>query len=463
MAYTDSEYERWLVSLTLENVRDLFRENGATELLCKVLPRNANSKNQVYLAPDIGQLGKIPSGAVTPFQSTSRKGDGAQGPIFRAPLSLFWITPTGALAAAPDAKMIVYPQYPEVRLSGFLKYCREAPSFLFNIEKRGLNPDRLLFLGPREDGSVLALTLPPEALAAVEFRQGTYDDYGLFAILSLHADQADSSLGALMDELRRIHRLGWIPSLRLNKSGILVPCNATNCGGYTLESQLGIKSNGIAEPDFHGWEIKARNVTTIDRPGASVVTLFTPEPDGGIYASKGARHFIRTWGYPDTRGTPDRINFGGIYRCGKNFDARTHTKLILDGYDAETGKFNAGGAMRLIDANDVDVASWSFAKLMDHWKRKHAHAAYVPCQHGKQTERTYRYADTVMLGEGAEFRLFLKAIAKGVIYYDPGIKLENASSPASKHKLRSQIRISSRGLPELYRSTRIMIVDRRAG
>lgn len=83
------------------------------------------------------------------------------------------------------------------------------------------------------------------------------------------------------------------------------------------------------------------------------------------------------------------------------------------------------------------------------------------CQHGKQTERAYRYADTAMLGEGAEFRLFLKAIAEGVIYYyDPGIKLENASNLGSKHKLRSQIRISSRRLPEIYRSTRVVSVDR---
>ena len=459
MGYADSEYESWLTSLTLDTVRALFRGNGATELLCKVLPRNANSKNQVYLAPDIGQLGKIPSGSITAVESTSHKAKGGQGPIFRASLSLFWIVPDGALAPAPDAKLIAYPQYPEVRFSGFLAGCREAPSFLFNVAKRGLDPDRLLFLGPREDGSVLALALPPESSASAEFREGTYDDYGMFSIVPLLHDEAQNGEQVLMAELLRIHRLGNVPSLRLNKLGILVPCNATNCGGYTLEGQLGIRSNGIAEPDFRGWEIKARNVANIERPGASIVTLFTPEPDGGAYASDGVRYFIRKWGYPDTRGREDRLNFGGIYRCGKSFDARTHTKLVLDGYDVETGKFEADGAMRLMDVDGIEAASWSFAKLMDHWKRKHAHAAYVPCQPGKLVDRTYRYANAVMLGEGAEFRRFLKAVAEGTAYYDPGIKLEAASSPAPKHKLRSQIRISSRGLPALYRTTRVVRVD----
>jgi hypothetical protein len=60
MEIGDKEYENWLDSLSLDEVLRLFREHGASELLCKVLPRNANSKNQVYLAPDISQLGKIP-------------------------------------------------------------------------------------------------------------------------------------------------------------------------------------------------------------------------------------------------------------------------------------------------------------------------------------------------------------------------------------------------------------------
>jgi hypothetical protein len=229
-----------------------------------------------------------------------------------------------------------------------------------------------------------------------------------------------------------------------------------------LEAELGIRPNSLAEPDFHGWEVKSRQVSDILKPGKSTVTLFTPEPDGGAYASEGPKYFIRTWGYPDRSGRPDRINFGGVYRCTDSYHSRTGTRMILDGYDPATGNFDAQGALRLIDSGDVVAASWSFVKLMDHWKRKHAHAVYVPCQGRKKPDRTYCYADTVLLAEGAQFRRFLQALSNGSAYYDPGIKLEAASSPKAKVKRRSQIRIGSGDLPALYQSTQVASVNRRA-
>lgn len=131
---------------------------------------------------------------------------------------------------------------------------------------------------------------------------------------------------------------------------------------------------------------------------------------------------------------------------------------MLDGYDEPSGKFDAGGAIRLVDKDGIEAASWSFTKLMDHWKRKHAHAAYVPCRRQVRPERSYRYASTVLLGEGAEFRHFLQAVASGAICYDPGIKLTNASGDKPKQKLRSQLRIGSRDLGLLYDSVRTVPV-----
>jgi len=460
MTAAEYEYERWLASLTMSDIRRLFQQHEANELLCKVLPRNANSKNQVYVASDLGELGKIPSGPIVPATSTSNKPGGKLTPIFKAPVAISWILPNGVLAPANHAKLIAYPQYPEVRFSGFLQGCQKAPSFLFDINKRGHTPDRLFFLGPRPDGMVLALAVPPESPAAREFRETSadFDSYGVFTVIPLRPGQAGNGLALLLRELCRIHRLEWTPSLRLDKSGILVPCNATNCGGYTLEAQLGIKSNGISEPDFHGWEIKARNVSNIERPGTSRVTLFTPEPDGGFYATQGPDEFVRKWGYPDRLGRLDRRNFGGIYRCGGDFNTLTHTKMVLDGFDHETGTFVAEGAIRLIDRRGIEAASWSFVKLMEHWKRKHAHVAYIPCKGRKQPDRAYQYAKTALLGVGAEFRHFLKAIAEGHVFYDPGIKLENSSSAKPKHKLRSQIRVSSSCISLLYKSTQIVEV-----
>jgi MvaI/BcnI restriction endonuclease family len=62
------------------------------------------------------------------------------------------------------------------------------------------------------------------------------------------------------------------------------------------------------------------------------------------------------------------------------------------------------------------------------------------------------------LGTGTDFQFFLSEMAQGHIYYDPGIKMEmgNASSKP-EIKRRSQFRIKSLHLPNLYRNN--LIVD----
>ena len=187
-----------------------------------------------------------------------------------------------------------------------------------------------------------------------------------------------------------------------------------------------------------------------------MVTLFTPEPTAGVYANEGAAEFIRRYGYADTRGREDRLNFGGIHVVNKPAHGRTGLRLALDGFNPLAHEYSSTGAVQLLDKNDIVAASWPFAKLMDHWKAKHAHAAFVPSQVRKVAERQYRFGRNILLGEGAEFRLLLKAFHEGKVYYDPGIKLEGASTQNPKVKPRSQFRVSSKNLPALYSSSRII-------
>ena len=87
--------------------------------------------------------------------------------------------------------------------------------------------------------------------------------------------------------------------------------------------------------------------------------------------------------------------------------------------------------------------------MLKHWNRKHNQACYVPSMVQKQHNREYMYGDKAILGVGTDFQLFLKEMAIGNIVYDPGIKMENAStSPTIKR--RSQFRIKSLNLPNLY-------------
>lgn len=462
MASVDDQDE-WLSEMDLATVFRLLKDNGATEVLYKVLPRNANSKNQVYLAPDLSQLGKIPSGEVTLHESTTKKGGGVEA-VFRSALDFYWIRRDGHPCHAPDAKLIFYPQYPEVRLSGFLRGCSDAPSSLYDKGKRGEEPDRILVLGVGNGTKVLGITLPPESPAAREI--GTYyprDTYGVFCMLPVPGLAAGDGFLELMRELCAIHRRDWVPSCRLDKNGVLVPCNAPNCNGNTLESLLGIRSNGYSQPDFRGWEIKARNVPNSAKPGISVVTLFTPEPTAGAYVRDGLLAFMRRYGYADTRGRPDRLNFGGVYRANGAAHAKTNLCLVVDGFMEGGRKYSPTGAIRLLDRKDREAMSWSFAKLIDHWKTKHAHAAFVPAQQRLTPDRQYRYGRSILLGEGAEFGLFLAAMEAGKVYYDPGIKVEKASTEKPLTKRRSQFRVSSKDIPALYASSRVVDACAEAG
>ena len=451
--------DQWLSEITLENALAMMQDNGVSEVLYKVLPKNANSKNQVYLGgKDPSQFAKLPTGEMTAHMSVSEK-NGKQEAVFQAMLDFHWVTEDGNLAHAPHAKMIFYPQYPEVRFSGFLLGCRKAPSTLWVKEKRGTEPGRILLLGLGNDKKIIGLTLPPEAPATKEIlATAPHARYEIFGILPMPGeDEPEDGFLELMRQLCQIHDMGFVSSRRLDPSGVLVPCTSSNCNGNTLEALLGIRSNGFSAPDFMGWEIKARQIKNADKPLSSVVTLFTPEPNMGVYTDDGIEAFIRRFGYPDRGGRADRLNFGGIHRAGKPAHHLTGLRLVVDGYDpTKPDDYLSTGAVLLVDADGTIASGWSFAKLMDKWKEKHAQAAYVPCQQLLTPMRQYRYGRNILLGEGAEFKLLLKAFSEGAVYYDPGIKLENASTEKPKSKPRSQFRVKSQDLPTLYTSSRVV-------
>jgi hypothetical protein len=230
----------------------------------------------------------------------------------------------------------------------------------------------------------------------------------------------------------------------------ILPCNSPNCGGYTLEAELGITPNGYSAPDYRGWEVKTFGVRNFSRMNAEVITLMTPEPDGGLYEQLGVEKFIRRFGYPDVAGRADRINFGGVYSFNK-IGTRTGVRLGLIGFDEAKNKIaDVEGGIALFLKTEC-IALWSFEKLIDHWKRKHDKAVYVPNKTELGPPRRYYYGDQILLGRGAEFERLMSAIVTGAVYYDPGIKLEQASGK-SKIKRRSQFRVKARDLRTLYGS-----------
>lgn len=432
--------------MNLEDVQLLFANVGCTRLYAKLLADNDNSKNQVYFGPDFKALNLFPNEGIIAADS------GKSGSIFKAGLRFSWLLENGSIVPAPNAQLILYPQYPEVRFSGFLRGCRSAPSALMGARQKG----RVLFLGVTEN-HVIGFVVSSAALVAQDFKArfrqptiGVFNELPLPRVLTETVARA-----TLLKELTRIHQKGWIESKQLGNDGLVLPCSAPQCGGLTLEAELGIPKNSRSEPDFHGWEIKQHNVPNLERLESGVITLMTPEPTGGYYKDKGVPSFIRKFGYPDKRGRADRFNFGGVHRVGIQ-QKSTGLTIRLLGYDISQHRIiDANGSVQLITDEGAIAASWGFTNLLKHWTRKHQNAVYVPSECQKQPERKYRYGSKVRLAMGTDFLLFLKAMSYGAVYYDPGIKIE-ISKYGTVLKRRSQFRVSSRYIPQLYETIEVV-------
>jgi MvaI/BcnI restriction endonuclease family len=427
---------------SLKSLVAFYADHGVEKIYFKQLSPNDNSKNQVYFGPDFSALSLFPIGEITPDPAGKK-------PIFKASLDFHWIGDDGSLILAPAAQIILYPQYPEVRFSGFLQGAQKAhiegPRSLMTTREEG----RLLSLGATRDGKVIGCVFSATTAVASEFREIanrlTKPSEIFFELLvSTFLGSARDPRILLLNELGRIHRLDWIDSKRLDATGTILSCTAPQCGGYTLEAELGIKPNGRAEPDFHGWEVKQH--------GSSVITLMTPEPTGGYYVEEGVEKFVRTYGYADKNGKENRMNFGGVHLCDKKHNT-TNLTLTIQGYDPQSHKItDASGGLSLVEDNGKSAAFWSFASVLKHWNKKHNNAVYVPSEHRKEPVNQYRYGNPVLLAEGTDALMLLNGLQTGAVYYDPAIKLENMNTESPTNKRRSQFRVKLKDIKGLYKT-----------
>lgn len=432
--------------LTLSGILDIFRQRGATRFFAKKLAPNDNSKNQIYLGGDFSALGLIPHEAVFVDETDLA---GSVRDRAKARIRFLWYSEAG-FAEAPNAQLILYPKYPEVRLSGLLQGCPAAPNEVITVRDEG----RVLLFGVCPDGSIFGFACLADHPVAKELAAiDAPEMLGVFVMLTGYSDGPGDTRETLIRRLREIHLEGWIPSQKLGASGVAQPYSARNGGGYTLEARLGISANGFSEPDYLGWEIKQFGVSDLARPVAkSQITLMTPEPVRGVYRSEGPEAFVRRFGYADRVGRTDRINFGGIYKTGSPPHHLTGLRLELTGFNTGSGKIeDMTGAIRLIAPDGEEAAAWPYTDLIDHWNRKHARAAYIPSVF-REDPMSYAYGSIVMLYENTDFIRFLAAVSSGSIVYDPALKIEAASSPSPKLKRRSQFRIRQPALETLYAS-----------
>lgn len=421
-------------------------DHGADKILFKCLAENDNSKQQIYLGGSFEALNQIPFGEVVPDNIYGKV------PNYKASLNFYWISDEGQVEKAPGAKLILYPKYPEVRLSGFLQGCSIAPSEYLQPVSAGKRKSnntkdgRVLVLGIHRNGRIFAYLIPAGTPLANQFFS-IADNEQIFTRIDLVSSHATKT--ELLSKIRSIQKRGWIPGCRINSEGLLVDYKAINGGGYTLEACFGIIPNGRAEPDWKGWEVKSYT--------GNRITLMTPEPDAGYYNEHKVGAFVAEYGHVSEKG---EIYFTGVHKWGR-INKKTGMKIVIDGYDEVTNRIvKVNGGLTLLDSKGNPAAVWTFAKLIEHWGKKHARAVYIPyLRNTINMGYEYKYINPVILGEGTDFDKFLQAFKNGFIDYDPGSKLFINDKGNYQTKARNQFRIKTADLKTLYHHYSVEILN----
>lgn len=439
--------------LGLQQLLALLETAGVNRLYGKFLRQNNNSKQQFYIARgDWSALQMLPMGEISQHVAAGSPGNptAQHRDNYKANLDFSWLNDDGHEFVAPSAQLILYPKYPEIRIGSLIQGAMWSPKELLMQQQSG----RILFLGIHPENRIIGYMAAHTSRIAKEYL-ATVEPSADGVLAELILPGIGNNRQRLLTELRRIHSLGWIRSKKLLANTTVASCEASQCVGYTLEAELKIVPNSKAEPDYLGWEVKAHTVPsfTSDPTGKSI-SLFTPEPDGGFYADYGLLEFLKRFGYPDTQGRVDRLNFGGVHRANVPVDNRNKggvvSTLRVKGYDRQLDSFTDldDCGLELVSGEGVVLAKWSYPKLLTRWQKKHKNAVYVPGM-VRDDPLCYYYGNVCRLGMSTSIKLFFRAVTDGHVLYDPAPKVENLSTNP-KWKARTQFRVASRSLPFLY-------------
>ena len=420
--------------MDIEQLKGLLAQKGAREFFYKKLSDNDNSKQQIYLGGSYDALTELPHGEIYVEQ-------GVKKPTFKAPVKLSWLSDNGTLEPSPNAKFILYPKYPEVRLSGFLSNCKSAPTQYLQPktkeQRTGGQDGRVLILTPINDEVIAYLAIPGSSLSNYLMKKESASFMGRENIV-----EDTYTKKTLLEVLRKAYLSNPHKMVRLLPSGELIPYSKRNAAGYTLESKFGIIPNGNPEPDFMGWELKCVKENR--------VTLMTPQPDGGEYHKLGNKDFVLKYGHKAIDGG---MYFTGPYTSVTDND--TGRRLIVEGFERGNEKtiskiINSEGAISLIEGDKI-LASWSFSHILSHWCNKHNKACYVKYKYEADylnDTKLICFLNKVKLCEGTSPIKLIEAIYDSSVYLDPGSRVkENGDS-----KARNQFRIALDKLNCLYDS-----------
>lgn len=426
---------------SLGELETLLRSRRITEAVIKTLSRNHNDKNQIYSGSDFRPL--YPMFDVK-FSlrglsvSSKKRGDAWGKSIQEGSFQRFsWLKASGREIGARDVKMIIYAQYPETRLSGFRTVENTMPETL-SVEFTKTHPEasRYLVLGRRGPGEVLGLMVldPSDRFRAEVDALPAASGSRTWKHLRLRVSASDRLLARLSDASAQP-----LPGRRLDSNGLSIPFNGTQVCGYTLEHALGIVPNSNKDGDFEGIELKTHT--------QKKVTLFTPEPDMGVYAADFA-DFMTRFGYEDD---DECWRLTGIHRVGERSEKSGLTLQVRNHVRGASLAASADRDVHLGLYSDEEelAAGWSLERILNCWSAKHNETVYIPATKSMSTDPrlleegckyVIEFADEVLWCRETSAERLFDALYNGTLFLDPAPKY--CPGKPSMNKRRSQWRVN---------------------
>jgi hypothetical protein len=247
---------------------------------------------------------------------------------------------------------------------------------------------------------------------------------------------------SLIDKLKNISKMGWIPNARRGNSGGI---------GNTLEDLLGIKENNLPIPNAAEWELKTQRINT-----SSLTTLFHIEPSPRaigfvsqvLLPKYGWKH--QESGKKYSKGEMSfRQTIQGLSRSDRGFMVIIDKKerKIEISFDAKSVDPKHTEWLKSIEKR-VGLGElnpqpyWGFDDLAHKAGTKLLNAFYVQAEVKTERKKEFYHYTKIMMLQKFNFEGFLKALEEGKILVD--FDARTGHNHGTKFRLRQDC------LPALY-------------
>ena len=253
---------------------------------------------------------------------------------------------------------------------------------------------------------------------------------------------------SLIEELRKIRDMGWIPNARPGNVGGV---------GNTLEDLLGIEENNLPMPNAAEWELKCQRANTI-----ALMTLFHMEPSPRALRFV-PRMFLPLYGWAHqeagSKYGAEELSFRqtitGIQRSDRGFMVvvnRSQQKVLIS-FDATAvdprHKEWLDSIAERVGLGELDPQPyWGFEDLRNKAGTKLLNCFYVRAETKSEGGQEFFHYSTIMILQGFSLDGLLSGIEHGHVYIDFDAR--------TGHNHGTKFRLRQNQLPLLY-SQRIEI------